>query len=287
MSDTTCADDSCSKLPWKRGGRGFCQRHYYQRLNDGTLPRARMPRGTRICSVEDCGRLHYTRNFCQAHYRMWKKHGDPLFKRWGTIEERFWAKVDKGGTAECWLWTGGLDTHMYGSFRMPDGTTQAHKVAYEWLVAPVPHGLALDHVCHNRDASCPGGKACLHRRCVNPAHLEPATNAVNVRRGTAERVTRCKWGHEFNEQNTTIRPDGGRACRQCQNDRNAAKVYVPKPPRVHHNSAKTHCLRGHEYTEANTRLQVKNGKAGRSCRACEKARAAGLVRAWDPSIAAA
>lgn len=52
----------------------------------------------------------------------------------------------------------------------------AHRLSYEHFVGPIPGGLVLDHVCHTDDPSCPGGLPCLHRRCVNPAHLEPVTS---------------------------------------------------------------------------------------------------------------
>lgn len=52
-----------------------------------------------------------------------------------------------------------------------------------WLVNGfLTPGLQVDHTCHEADASCPGGVGCLHRLCVNPAHLEEVTNRENRRR---------------------------------------------------------------------------------------------------------
>lgn len=52
----------------------------------------------------------------------------------------------------------------------------AHIVFYERAHGPVPAGLQLDHICRNR-------------RCVNPDHLEPVTQAINVQRGAATKLT--------------------------------------------------------------------------------------------------
>ena len=83
-----------------------------------------------------------------------------------TIADRFWSKVDKSG--ECWIWTAGTDRHGYGRFSRGRGKTlQAHRVAYELLVGPIPAGKMLDH-----RVECP-------KNCVNPEHLRPATNREN------------------------------------------------------------------------------------------------------------
>ena len=85
-----------------------------------------------------------------------------------SISERFWEKVDK--TATCWLWRASIRNHGYGRIKVNGRAEQAHRVAYELLVGPIPEGLTLDHLCRVR-------------LCVNPAHLEPVTQKVNIRRG--------------------------------------------------------------------------------------------------------
>ena len=71
----------------------------------------------------------------------------------------------------------------------------AHVVAYEFTVGPVPDGLDLDHMCHNADPTCPGGRACLHRRCCNPGHLLPSTRSENMTRAS-ERRKMARYGPE-------------------------------------------------------------------------------------------
>ncbi|MEU2674187.1 HNH endonuclease [Streptomyces sp. NPDC007164] len=96
-----------------------------------------------------------------------------------------------------------------------------HRASYELHFGSVPEGLVLDHTCHNRDESCPGG-ACVHHRCINPHHLEAVTQAENVHRSHKSpsalqaRQTHCKNGHPFDEVNTYYSPAGSRVCRECR-----------------------------------------------------------------------
>ena len=139
------------------------------------------------------------------------------------LPERFWEKVTV--TPEgCWRWTG-TRSKGYGRYRAglksECGMARAHRHAYEVLVGPIGEGLTLDHDCHSRDKSCPGGLPCLHRRCVNPAHLEPVTNAENQRRSPntlaslCAAKTHCPHGHPYDEENT-LRACGKRLCRTCR-----------------------------------------------------------------------
>lgn len=99
-----------------------------------------------------------------------------------TAEERFWAKVAPAPIEQCWQWTASLSHKGYGRFLLDGKARIAPRVAYTWLVGPIPTGLQLDHLCHTNDPECVGGDSCLHRRCVNPWHLEPVTNRENALR---------------------------------------------------------------------------------------------------------
>lgn len=82
----------------------------------------------------------------------------------------------------CWLWTSVCYPTGYARLDVDGTSKRAHRLMYEESVGPIPDGLTLDHNCHNADLGCPGGYSCHHRRCVNPAHLEPVTNLENHRR---------------------------------------------------------------------------------------------------------
>lgn len=130
------------------------------------------------------------------------------------------------GHGGCVIWTAGTGGGGYGWTRLDGRSQPAHRVVYMLTVGPIAPGLQVDHTCHNEDASCAGGETCLHRRCVNPYHLEAVTNGENSRRSPHTRVGRniraeaCVNGHPFDEANTYIRKDGGgRVCRQCRTER--------------------------------------------------------------------
>lgn len=130
-------------------------------------------------------------------------------------------KVEKVGG--CWMWRGAIYRNGYGVFTVKSDkgwtNTLAHRWAYSHLVGPIPDGMDLDHTCHNSDPSCPNGYECLHRRCVNPAHLEPVTHRVNMLRGNTvasqhAAKTHCVNGHPLTGENLRVRR-GVRECIEC------------------------------------------------------------------------
>jgi hypothetical protein len=140
------------------------------------------------------------------------------------VLERFWEKVDRsGGPDACWPWLAGKNPDTgYGVFHPEHGhSVSAHRFAYEAEVGPVPKGKVIDHLCHV-DLSCPGGRLCAHRACVNPKHLGPETNEDNLRRGKGYRVANgltdmCTRGHKYTPENTYYQPSRPHIarCREC------------------------------------------------------------------------
>jgi hypothetical protein len=124
-----------------------------------------------------------------------------------TVMERFAAKVYHAPSG-CWEWLGTRNYKGYGFLHMNDGprTQGAHRVAYELFKGPIPEGLQIDHLCHNRG-------------CVNPLHLQAVTGSVNQLRGLtlSKRLalrTHCNHGHEFTPENTSFH-HGARRCKEC------------------------------------------------------------------------
>jgi hypothetical protein len=166
----------------------------------------------KICSVEDCESTVNAYEMCKKHRRRLRKHGD-VFYHPPSPEERFWVKVRK--TKTCWEWTSATLSSGYGIFSANRKVHLAHRYSYELLVAPIPEGLYLDHLCRVK-------------HCVNPTHLEPVTNRENVMRGITGlfgKRTHCLHGHPFNEANTKIRKGKlGRICLECK--RRNAREYA-------------------------------------------------------------
>jgi hypothetical protein len=121
-------------------------------------------------------------------------------------EQRVWQYVEKTDT--CWLWTGTLNDHGYGTLQTmrlsTDGRrypNKAHRFVYELLKGPIPEGMELDHKCRIP-------------RCVRPEHLEPVTHKVNMERGIIATRPVCKRGHLYGD-NPPIDRDGFRHCIEC------------------------------------------------------------------------
>jgi hypothetical protein len=188
-----------------------------------------------------------------------------------TREDLFWSRTIKGGPDECWTWTGMHTGANYGMIRTDGGTfAMAHRFAYEMLVGQIPEGLNLDHTCHNLDLTCRLGDSCPHRRCVNPAHLEPVPQAVNVRRGRLGGKVSCPQGHPYDNANTAFTKSGARSCRTCHRQREAARKASNPPLKVgSFNGQKIHCKQGHPYEGDNLFV---NSEGRRRCRACANAR---------------
>ena len=133
----------------------------------------------------------------------------------------------------CWPWANKLDKG-YGRFNMNGKTRLAHSMAYVLFGGFIADGLTLDHTCHN-GSGCEDGVECRHRRCVNPAHLEPVPQQVNTLRGETvpgryARQECCKHGHRYDVTGFRLDSRGARLCVQCIADRN--EMRGDEPPQI-------------------------------------------------------
>lgn len=127
----------------------------------------------------------------------------PLDVDRSELLERFMSLISPEPNTGCWIFLGALDPSGYGVFSISRKRFRAHRVAYELLVAPIPDGLVLDHLCRSR-------------WCSNPGHLEPVTSSENTKRGANTIKTHCIRGHELSGDNLYLRKGrGGRVCRTC------------------------------------------------------------------------
>ena len=119
-----------------------------------------------MCSHEGCELPTAKAGYCNAHY-IRKRRGRDMsapVRRHGADPERFWEKVLKSET--CWEWQAFRGVDGYGRVMINGVPHLAHRVSFERTVEPIPDGVEIDHMCHNR-------------ACVNPGHLRLSTRELN------------------------------------------------------------------------------------------------------------
>lgn len=138
------------------------------------------------------------------------------------IRERFWHKVDVQHAWSCWTALTSVGSHGYAQIGWRDETGRArmtlmHRVAYAMSHGPIPRGLVVDHLCHNRT-------------CCNPAHLQLLSNEANSARQVRSYAGKCKHGHAYTPENTYRDGKGYRRCRECARARSRKAFRVLTNP---------------------------------------------------------
>jgi len=83
-----------------------------------------------------------------------------------SIRERFWEKVTKGSSDECWEWGAFRNRQGYGQIWHDGRMRAAHRVMYE-----LEHKIILNDECVLH--------SCDNPPCVNPLHLRLGTRDDN------------------------------------------------------------------------------------------------------------
>lgn len=96
-----------------------------------------------------------------------------------SLSDRFWSKVSRGETGECWTWTGCTNAEGYGRIFTKESVQNAHRVSWKIANGDIPRDLVVRHRCDNPS-------------CVNPDHLELGTHADNARDKAIRRRTKRK-----------------------------------------------------------------------------------------------
>lgn len=96
----------------------------------------------------------------EVKHKIWKPKREAV--------TRFWSKVDRRESADCWNWTGGKNGGGYGSLTVKGEHVLAHRFAWEITHSPIPDRLLCLHKCDRPP-------------CVNPNHLYIGTHGDNMR----------------------------------------------------------------------------------------------------------
>lgn len=173
-----CSVDECER---RHEALGLCATHRRRLKRTGSV--SLVARVIPTCSVGGCTTISRDHGFCHKHFARLLRTGTTDDPKRPSVAERILSRVSMGADG-CWTWLGTVSPNGYGQLGDPSDRTRmayAHRVSYETFVGPIPAGLEIDHVCHTNHPTCSGGP-CVHRRCVNPDHLEPVTTSENQRR---------------------------------------------------------------------------------------------------------
>jgi hypothetical protein len=106
-----------------------------------------------------------------------------------TPDDLFWAKVEKRGPTDCWLWQGCKRWDGYGRYNLHRKQMTAHRRSWEIANGrELPEGMHVLHMCDTP-------------ACVNPAHLGIGSHKQNME--DSKRKKRHTYGERSNTAKLT------------------------------------------------------------------------------------
>lgn len=115
------------------------------------------------CRGPECSEAPVRRGYCHRHYRRALRAG-VIKSRIKPLAERLRdGSVDQGN---CRVWRT-PKKFGYGYISIHNQNQLAHRVAWESAHGPIPAGLVIDHLCHNR-------------ACIKVQHMAVVTPALNM-----------------------------------------------------------------------------------------------------------
>lgn len=162
-----CTIESCGK---KQKTGGLCSMHAERKRLHGN-PYYEPKRPGVACEIPGCDGGYYGKGFCLAHYKRFKKYGDPLaggIKHGEAQDFLRYASTYSGD--ECLIWPYGKNSNGYGRVNYRGKIKGAHEVVTTLSRGPKP--TPRHESCH----SCGNG----HLGCVNQKHLRWGTRKENM-----------------------------------------------------------------------------------------------------------
>ena len=164
--------------------RGYCQRHYDLLRRHGNPTAGKNTRRGPSCSVDGCDRPVSARQLCNTHYSRWWKHGDATI----VIERACLPLADR-------FWAlvdrrGADECWLWTGGLNQNGYGSFNISEGDSRTTARAHRVAYEllvgPIPEGLEIDHVKTRGCTSRACVNPAHLEPVTHTENLRR--AEQV---------------------------------------------------------------------------------------------------
>jgi hypothetical protein len=138
--------------------------HYQRVLNTGCFEKRVF---NEICSVNGCLGLHKAKGLCIKHYTRMIRGGTLNTSRVVGNDEKRMIANSKESSSGCIEWVK-FKKLGYGVAGFNGRIEQAHRVAWIIKNGPIPKGMQINHICHNR-------------ACIKIDHLYLGTQKENMR----------------------------------------------------------------------------------------------------------